>query len=384
MSLDNIRKEIDAIDAELVPLLKARMRCSLKVAEIKKQQGLEVYHPAREQVILDKVNEAGGEFGSYIAAIYREIMGVSREAQQIELTSCGDLAGRIVNAKSGIKENVAVACQGIEGAFSNIAAQNMHPTGNIKFHATFEDVFEAVKNDEAVYGVVPVENSNAGSVSEVYDLILKYRYYIVSAAKLSVNENLLGISGAKLEDIKTVYSHPQALAQSEDFIKAHGIVPVQYANTAMAARFVSEQGDKTVGAVGSALAGRLYGLDVLAENIQSVKNNSTRFITISKQLIIPDDANKISVVFSLPHTVGALHRLLNRFCVNGLNLTKIESRAAKNGKFEYLFYLDFSGNLNDRKTIALISSLESELPDFAFLGNYRETAITENITDGDK
>lgn len=377
MKLEDTRKEIDAIDEQLVELLKKRMNCSLKVAEIKKKQGLPIFHPVREQEILDKVNDAGGEFGSYIAAVYREIMGVSREAQQVELTPAGDLAGRIVNAKDGIKENVTVACQGIEGAFSNIAAANLHKTGKIKFYNTFEDVFKAVERDEAVYGVVPVENSNAGSVMEVYDLILKYRYYIVSAAELAVNENLLGIPGARLTDIKTVYSHPQALSQSEDFIKAHGITPIQYSNTALAAKFVAEKGDKSVGAVGSALAGKLYGLDVIAPDIQTIKHNSTRFITISKQLIIPDEANKVSVVFSVPHSVGALNRVLNRFCVNGLNLTKIESRAAKNGNFDYLFYLDFSGTLNDRKTIALISSLADELPDFTFLGNYREITITE-------
>ncbi|MEE0928046.1 MAG: prephenate dehydratase domain-containing protein [Acutalibacteraceae bacterium] len=377
MKLDDIRIEIDKIDKQLVPLLKERMNCSIKVAEIKKAEGLPIYHPGREQAILDKVNDMGGEFGSYISAIYREIMGVSKEAQQVELTPAGDLAGRIVNAKDGIKENVTVACQGVAGAFGNIAAKNLHKTGTIKYYATFEDVFKAVENDEAVYGVVPVENSNAGSVMEVYDLILKYRFYIVSAAELAVNENLLGQQGATLEDIKTVCSHPQALAQSEEFIKEHNITPVQYSNTALAAKFVAEKGDKTVAAIGSALAGSLYGLKVIASNIQTVKHNSTRFITISKQLIIPDEANKVSVVFSVPHSVGALNRVLNRFCVNGLNLTKIESRAARNGNFDYVFYLDFAGTLNDRKTIALISSLADELPDFTFLGNYREEAITE-------
>ena len=377
MSLDEIRTEIDKIDKELVSLLKARMNCSIKVAEIKKAEGLPIYHPGREQAILDKVCDMGGEFGSYISAIYREIMGVSKEAQQVEITPAGDLAGRIVNAKDGIKENVTVACQGVAGAFGNIAAKNLHKTGNIKYYDTFEEVFEAVERDEAVFGVVPVENSNAGSVMEVYDLILKYRFYIVSAAELAVNENLLGLPGAKLTDIKTVYSHPQALAQSDEFIKGHGITPIQYSNTAMAAKYVSELGDKSVAAIGSALAGSLYGLEVIAPDIQSVKHNCTRFITISKQLIIPDEANKVSVVFSVPHSVGALNRVLNRFCVNGLNLTKIESRAARNGNFDYVFYLDFAGTLNDRKTIALISSLADELPDFTFLGNYREEAIKE-------
>ena len=377
MSLEDIRKEIDALDEKIVPLLKERMNCSLKVAKEKREQGLEIYHPKREEEILNRVNEKGGEFGSYIAGVYREIMGVSREAQQIELTPMGSLASTIVNAKDGIKENVSIACQGIEGAFGNIAAKNLHKTGNIKYYSTFEEVFKAVEKDEAVYGVVPVENSNAGSVMEVYDLIMKYRFYIISAAELAVNENLLALPGAKLEDIKTVYSHPQALSQSEDFIREHKLTPVEYSNTAMAARFVSEKGDKTVAAIGSVLAGSLYGLNVLVPSVQSVKHNSTRFITIAKQLIIPENANKVSVVFSLPHSVGALNRVLNRFSAFGLNLTKIESRAAKNGNFDYLFYLDFSGNLNDRKTIALMSSLDSELPDFTFLGNYKETVIKE-------
>ncbi len=375
MSLDKIRKEIDAIDAELIPLLKKRMNCSLEVAEIKRKENLPLFHPEREQAIIDKVSDAGGEFGSYIASVYREIMGVSKEAQQAELSPFGAIANKIVNAKDGIKENVTVACQGIDGAFGSIAAKSLHSTGNIKFYKTFEDVFKAVENDEAVYGVVPVENSNAGSVSEVYDLILKYRYYIVSAADLAVNENLLGVKGATLSDIKTAYSHPQALSQSEEFLKKNDIEAVPYSNTAMAAKFVAEKEDKSVGAVGSTLSAELYGLDIVAPNIQTIKNNSTRFITIAKQLIIPNDANKISVVFSVPHSVGALNRVLNRFCMNGLNLTKIESRAAKNGEFDYLFYLDFSGNLNDRKTIALMSSLENELPDFTFLGNYKETII---------
>ena len=375
MKLDDIRKDIDKVDKELVPLLKKRMECSLKVAEIKKAEGLPIYHPKREEEILKNVASQGGEFGSYIASVYREIMGVSREAQQIEMNTSSALAGQIVNAKNGIKENVTVACQGIKGAFSHIAAENMHKNSNISFCSSFEDVFKAVESSEATYGVIPVENSNAGSVTEVYDLILKYRYYIVSAAALTVNENLLGVNGAKLEDIKTVYSHPQALSQSDEFLKQNGIESREYTNTAMAAKFVAEKKDKSVGAVGSALAAQLYGLSVIVPNIQTVKNNTTRFVTISKQLIIPDEANKISVVFSLPHSVGALQRILNRFCINGLNLTKIESRAAKNGKFEYLFYLDFSGNLNDRKTISLISSLSQELPDFAFLGNYKETEI---------
>ncbi len=377
MKLEDIRKDIDRIDKELVPLLKERMDCSLQVAEIKKAEGLPIYHPVREQEILDRVNEAGGKYGRYIESVYRELMSVSREAQQAEITGIGKLAQEIKSANGTIKQKVTVACQGIEGAFSNIAAKNLHDSGEIKFYETFEEVFKALQSDEATYGVVPVENSNAGSVMEVYDLILKYRFYIVSAAELFVNENLLGVKGATLEDIKTVYSHPQALSQSDEFIKEKGITPIQYTNTAVAAKLVADMNDKSIGAIGSTLAASLYGLDVVAPKVQTIKHNCTRFITISKELIIPEDANKVSVVFSLPHTVGALQRVLDRFSMNGLNLTKIESRAARNGRFEYLFYLDFSGNLKDDNTVALISSLEDELPDFTFLGNYKEETIKE-------
>ncbi len=377
MSLEEIRKEIDELDALLVPLLKKRMECSLSVAEIKRQKKLPVYHPQREKEILDRVSEKGEELGKYISAVYRELMAVSREAQSRALTKDDILSRRIMNAETVLKSNATVACQGIEGAFSNIAAENLHNNSKIRFYKTFEEVFKAVENDEATYGVVPVENSNAGSVMEVYDLIMKYRFYIVSAAELAVNENLLGIKGTCLSDIKTVYSHPQALAQSDDFIKENKITPISYTNTAMAAKLVAEKGDKTVGAVGSALAAKLYGLCVVAPNIQTVKNNKTRFITISKELIIPDASNKISVVCSLPHTVGALGRVLDRFSINGLNLTKIESRAAGTGEFEYLFYLDFSGNLKDYNTVEFISSLSEELPEFTFLGNYNECEIKE-------
>lgn len=378
MELKDIRVKIDDIDAKLVPLLKERFDCSLAVAEYKKANNLPILNTEREEQIIESVMKAGGEHGSYIAAVYREIMGTSRELQQNEMVSHHDLAGTIVHAKSDLKSDTVIACQGTQGAFSHMAASNLFPKGDIRFYGNFADVFRAVENGEATYGVVPVENSNAGSVQEVYDLILKYRHYIVAAAALKVNENLLGVKGSSIEDIKTVYSHPQALNQSDKFIKEHGFTPVQYSNTALAAKMVAEKGDKTVGAIASVQAAQSFGLEVLAHDIQTVKANSTRFITISKELIIPDDSNKVSVVFTLPHVTGSLYRILNRFALKGLNLTKIESRTARNGRFEYEFYLDFSGNMNDRQTISLVSTLQAELPDFTFLGNYKEIELNNH------
>ncbi len=375
MDLKEIRKEIDKIDNGIVELLKKRFDCSLAVADYKIKNGLPVLNSEREQQIIEEVTKNGGEHGNSIASVYREIMSVSRQRQHNLMQKESDLGQAILNAPSTLSDKGVIACQGTEGAFSHLVAKNLFKNGEIQFYENFESVFAAVESGEADFGVVPVENSNAGSVHEVYDLILKYRHFIVGAAVLKVNENLLGVKGSKLKDIKTVYSHSQALSQSEAFIKEHGFTPVQYANTALAAKFVAEKGDKTCAAIGSLEAAKSYGLTVLARNIQTVRVNSTRFVVISKKLIIPKNADKASVVFMLPHVTGSLYKILNRFALEGLNLTKIESHAARNGKFEYEFYLDFSGKVQESETVKLLCELGDELPDFTFLGNYSETDI---------
>ena len=375
MDLKEIREEIDQIDDSIVELLKKRFDCSLKVAEYKIKNDLPVLNSQREQQIIEKVTGLGGQHGNSIGDVYREIMSVSRQRQHNLMQKESDLGKAILNAPSTISGGGVIACQGTEGAFSHLAAKNLFENGQLRFYESFESVFDAVESGEADFGVVPVENSNAGSVHEVYDLILKYRHFIVGAAVLKVNENLLGVRGSKLEDIKTVYSHSQALSQSEAFIKEHGFTPVQYANTALAAKFVAEKGDKTCAAIGSLQAAESYGLTVLEKSIQTVKANSTRFVVISKKLIIPENSNRASVVFMLPHVTGSLYKILSRFASHGLNLTKIESHAARNGKFEYEFYLDFSGKVQENETVKLLCELAEELPDFTFLGNYSETDI---------
>ncbi len=378
MDLKEIREEIDQIDSGIIELLKKRFDYSLKVAEYKIENDLPVLNSQREQQIIEAVTKKGGEHGNSIASVYREIMSVSRQRQHDLMQRKSVFGEEIINAPDIVSKSGVIACQGTEGAFSHLAAKNLFEKGKISFYGSFESVFAAVESGEADFGVVPVENSSAGSVHEVYDLILKYRHYIVGAAVLKVNENLLGVQGSKLNDIKTVYSHSQALSQSEAFIKEHGFTPVQYANTALAAKFVAEKGDKTCAAIGSVQAAESYGLTVLAKNIQTVKANSTRFVVISKRLIIPEKANKASVVFMLPHVTGSLYKTLDRFASHGLNLTKIESHAARNGKFEYEFYLDFSGNVQEADTVKLLCALCEELPDFAFLGNYKEIQINNN------
>jgi len=248
----------------------------------------------------------------------------------------------------------------------------MYPNARLQSVKRWEDVFEAVESGQADLGVVPVENSYAGSVTEVYDLILKHKFFIESAIGLHVSHCLMANEGADFDTINKVISHPQALSQCKEYIKEKRFIPEPCLNTALAAKIVSERGGTNIAAIASEDAADIHHLNVLDRDIQTSKQNCTRFVFISKQLFIEDDANRISLAFSLPHITGSLHRTLARFSIAGLNLTKIESRPLPEQGFEYLFYLDFSGNLRDDATVDLLCSLCTELPSFTFLGNYKE------------
>ncbi len=374
MDLDNIRKEIDSIDDKLIKLLSKRMDCSLKVAEIKRAEGMPVYHPGREQSIFDKVKEKGGKYGDYFVELYRMLMECSRALQYENLSTDGSLCKMLDTAKNTLEIKGEVACYGQVGAFTHIALSSAFDESKITplFCDTFDKVFSEVNNGTVEFGVVPVENSSAGSVNEVYDLILKYKLFIVSAVAMPITHNLLGLPNAEISNIKAVYSHPQALSQCKNFLSNRGIEIREYSNTAAAAKLVAYKNDISIGAVGSAACAKENGLKILAPSIQSFANNQTRFIVISKHPVIPTDSNKISVVFSLSHTAGSLQKILTRFSLHGLNLTKLESRPGKNGDFETQFYLDFLGSVQDTKTLALLSALDTELTEFSFLGNYKE------------
>lgn len=373
MSLDQIRKEIDHIDTQLTKLLKQRMECSLEVAKIKKAEGLEIYHPAREKEIIDRVSQNGGRYGEYIGEIYRYLMSCSRELQHIELSYRGeDFLPESYSKNLCVKGDIA--CYGNVGAFTHLALISAFGEDGVNpvFCDSFENVFKAVDAGMVSFGIVPVENSSAGSVSEVYDLLLKYKTFIVGSASMPVKHNLLAIPGADIKNIKTVYSHPQALSQCDEFIKSYGFETLECSSTAAAAKTVAQLCDPTICAIGSSYCARENGLELLLKDIQSFSGNKTRFILLSKTPIIPKDKEKISLVFSLPHTPGSLQRILTRFSLHGLNLTKLESRAGKNGGFETCFYLDFLGDIENEKTKALLLALKTELPGFAFLGNYKE------------
>lgn len=368
--LQPVRQDIDRIDRQLLQLFTERMACSERVAEIKRQAGIPVLNTAREQAILDRVRQEAGPYGESAVALYSTILSVSRARQHAMLEGGGELRALERNSPRSRKENPRIICQGAPGAYSHGAANRLFPGAEPAFLPGFRDVFEAVRGGAGDYGVVPVENSDAGSVSEVYDLIMRHRMFIVGAADIPVRHCLCRAPGTG--PVRRAVSKQEALAQCSAYLEENGIAPEAFSNTAAAAKHVAEHPAAGLGAVCSAEAAAFYGLEVVAADIQNTDNNCTRFVVIAREAVLPDDADKISLCFSLPHTTGSLYRTLERFALNGLNLTKIESRPIPGRNFEYDFYLDFTGNIHDEATLALICALSDEMPRFSFLGNYKE------------
>lgn len=375
MDLLELRKEIDEIDAQLIPLLLKRMEVAKGVAKYKVERGIPVLNEEREQQILDNVAAKCGEQGDAIKTVFSAAMDASR-ALQHKIIGGGkelrDCINHAVGSKTLTANGEPVACQGVEGAYSGKAGSKLFPDSPIHFYKQFEDVFEAVNQKKARYGIIPVENSTAGSVHESYDLIMKYRFFVVGAYDLKISHCLCAKEDTKYEEIQDVYSHPQALSQCNIFLKNFDFTGINFTNTAAAAKFVSQSEKKNIAAICSESAAKKYGLKIIKKDIQNVANNTTRFIVISKELVIDDDAKKISLIFSAPHRTGSLYRVLGRFSMAGLNLTKIESRPVANGKFDYFFYVDILGSVHDESTLDLLCALYDELPEFTFLGNYNE------------
>lgn len=375
MDLLELREQIDEIDNQLIPLLLQRMNISKSVAEYKYKNGIPVLNAQREQEILDNVALRCADQGDAIKTVFSAIMDTSRAIQH-----------RIIGGGKALRQDVAnaihyekltangepIACQGVDGAYSGQAGKALFPDSPISFYRQFEDVFEAVNQSKAKFGIIPVENSTAGSVHEAYDLIMKYRFYVVGAYDLRIDHCLCAKPDTEYEDIDDVYSHPQALSQCNLFLKSFDFTGVNYTNTAAAAKYVANSDKNNIAAICSESAAKKYGLKVLKRDIQNVTNNKTRFIVISKELVIDDDANKISLIFSAPHRTGSLYRVLGRFSMTGLNLTKLESRPVANGEFDYFFYADILGSVNDESTLDLLCALSDELTEFTFLGNYHE------------
>lgn len=371
--LKEIRADIDRIDNEMIKLFIERMNCARDVGIYKQANGVPVLNIERENEILDTVEQKGGEYGSHARLLYSNIMELSRALQHNIVGSGISLKSELGLAEYELPtDNVRVGYQGIAGANSHEAALKMFPNAQLSNYKAFSDVFEAVDCGEIQYGVLPVENSTGGSVSAVYDLILKHRFYIIGAIDLPIDYCLGGIRQAEFEDIEMVWTHPQTISQCSDYIAKNNFEPTPCSNTAVAAKAVAKEKRLNVAAICSYMAAKEYRLKPLDNHVQDDKTNTTRFIVISKKLYISKDSNKISLCFSLPHVTGSLYSLLCRFNSLGLSLTKIESRPRPDKNFEYLFYLDFSGNVHSDNVVELLSQLSEEMPEFSFLGNYCE------------
>lgn len=378
MAIEELRQEIDAIDEELVKLFVKRMGVSAQVANFKKENGRAVLDPSRERRLLERVSElAGEELESQTRVLYNLILSLSRSYQNHCLGFDGALLEKI---RGGIKdtapvfpERAFVACQGVEGAYSQLACDKLFSAANIMFMNSFEGVFNAVDKGLCRYGILPLENSSAGSVNQIYDLMLKYNFHIVRSTRLHISHVLLAPKGAKLGDIKEIYSHEQAIQQCSEFLQGLKDVRVNVCeNTAMAAKAVAESGRTDVAAISSESCATLYDLEILEDCLPNVDNNYTRFICISKPLEIYPGAHRTSLMLVLPHKPGALHSILSKFYSLGVNLLKLESRPIPGRDFEFMFYFDIEVSVYSEAFENLLSQLQAESDKFQYLGSYTE------------
>lgn len=371
MDLNEIRGQIDNIDAQLLKLFLDRMELSKGVAAYKKENNMPIFQGDREKQVLDRISSLSPEeHRSGARLLFTNIMdiGKSLQANQLHDSSLPQFPIAGDDTITGIK----VACQGVSGANSEAACVRMFSEPSISFYESFEDVFKAVQREEVEYGLLPIQNSTAGSVMQTFDLMRRYSFYIHRTISIKIDYCLAVKKGTKFEDIVSVYSHEQALKQCSSFLnKNDGMMAIPYSNTAAAAKLVSESGIGNATLCSEECA-NIYGLDILKTNLQNSDDNYTRFICIKKNLSIVEDADIISVSLSIPNTPAALYRLLTKFAVGGLNLLRIESKPIASRNFDVIFYLDFAGSVKDKSVAKLLVELEDDLSFFKFLGNYNE------------
>ena len=377
-TLEESRAAIDRIDREMVRLFCERMRVSSDVAAYKRAVGKAVTDPARERALLAKVSElAGPEMENYVRTLYATVLAVSKARQHEVLGTSTELENEIVTAQKStpalFPTRAKVACQGVEGAYSLKAAEKLFACPEVSFYRSFENVFDAIERGECRYGVLPIENSTAGSVTQIYDLMSCHHFYIVRALRLKVEHCLLVKSGTAKNEIKEVVSHQQALSQCARYLsEMPGVKATPFPNTAKAAEFVQNSDRSDLAAIANRDCADLYGLSVLESDIQDNDNNYTRCICISKTPEIYPGADKTSIVLTVPHKPGSLSRLLTQIDAMHINLTKLESRPIPGHDFEFLFYFDLESPIESPALLRLLGELESTSEQFRYLGTYRE------------
>nr|WP_330372827.1 prephenate dehydratase [Lacrimispora celerecrescens] len=375
LDLQEIRKQLDGIDREIVSLFEKRMALSGQVAEYKIETGKPVYDREREQQKIESVTGmVEDEFQKQaVRELFTQMMTISRHFQYKLMAEHGLKAENDFRPVKNLPANqVRVVYQGVEGAYTHEAALKYFGADVDIYHVdSWEDAMKEVEAGTADYAVLPIENSSAGAVTHNYDLLIKYNNYIVAETLLPVDHALLGLSEAEEGDIKTVFSHPQALMQCSEFLNANrNWRQISVENTAVAAKKVFEDGDPSQAAVASEIAGNIYGLKVLKSSINHNKNNTTRFIILSREPIYREDAGKISISFELPHKSGSLYNMLSNFIYNGVNMMMIESRPILGRNWEYRFFIDIEGNLSDASIQNALKGISEEGSNMRVLGNY--------------
>ena len=374
MDLLELRNQIDVIDSQIVELFEKRMDICKGVAQYKIENGKKVFDRQREQEKLAKVKAlTHNDFNSHgVEELFEQIMSMSRKLQYQLLAENGS-QGKLpfIGVDELDTKRARVVFQGADGAYSQMAMNSFFGDQVTSFHVdTFREAMGAIEEGAADFAVLPIENSTAGVVSEIYDLLSEYENYIVGEQIIKIEHCLLGIPGSRIEDIKTVYSHPQSLMQSSQYLEEHNWQLISMQNNAFAAKKVADEKDGSQAAVASAYAAQVYGLEILKKGINQLEDNSTRFIIVTNQRIFRKDANKISICFEIPHMSGSLYHMLSHFIYNNLNMTKIESRPMPDRNWEYRFFIDFDGNLADGAVKNALRGLREEARNLRILGNY--------------
>ncbi|MCI6019379.1 MAG: chorismate mutase [Clostridiales bacterium] len=372
-TLIELRDEIDRIDKEMVRLFEERMLVAENVAKYKMTIGKAVLDKTREKEKIENVRSlAHTDFNARgVEALFSQLMTISRMRQYMLMAQADTDSFGFKCDTQVITQKTKVVFAGVRGAYGQQAMDGYFGKDIDSFNVTtFKEAMDKVSSGEAEYGVLPIENSSTGIITDVYDLLAANNNYIVGVYDVKVEHALLGIPGAKIEQIKTVYSHAQGLLQCRKFLKDKNWEEISLANTAIAAKKVVDDKDPSQAAIASVLAAKVHGLDILAKEINDIDNNTTRFIIIKNQKHFTPEADKISICFEVAHESGTLYNVLSHFIFNGLNMSKIESRPIRGQKFQYRFFVDFEGNLNDKNVIGAMTGIMSETQNFRILGNY--------------
>ena len=377
-NLQDLRSRIDNVDNEIIRLFQERMNISSSIAEYKKANNLPVQDIKRERDKLsDLINKSDEDFKSYTSVLYSLLFELSRSYQDRILYPTSDLKNKVSyaidNTNKLFPPCATVACQGVEGAYSQHACEKLFQITKIMYFNNFASIFASIDKGLCDYGVLPIENSTAGSVKQIYDLMMYYNFNIVRSVRVKVDHNLLAKKGTDISKIREIYSHEHALAQCTHYINSLGNVKVTVVeNTAVAAKMVAESDRDDIAAISSRSCAPLYGLDCLASSIQDKGNNYTRFICISKNLEIYPGADRTSLMMIISHKPGSLYRVLARFYALGINLVKLESRPIPDRDFEFMFYFDLDTPVYSSEFIQLICELDSLCEEFRYLGSYSE------------